>query len=584
MNEKDTNKTEESPDNRESLDITARMSSLPRFQPRAVFRLKIALISRFPDSNALRKTLGMPGAITARGTRRDIPGWQVVFKPATLTLVAASVILFLFVGLTVLAGSSRPGDALYAFKHARESIEMSFTRDPVAKAKKKLSMAEKRLAELESFVSSGTLDEDKIEYIADEYRKNKEYIEDVIASDAAGYDTSRLQAHLCFIEDQKDSIIEGVTSGAGPEGIPLPAVEADVTVQDTSGRNSLGRVAADVTGKTDENGEFEFEYMAGEPDDARDIEVMIELDGRKTLAPLFEAGDNPSPKVVPETVSAVITPLPEGGSAAVLNNGLVRVTTDSQGGVLIEKLDSDGNVVAVAGPLELTLMSEEVFPIDGDALPAKGPYIVSTGVSSAACELRYDIAVEGGTVRKTSRVGLSEGDGHVTVSCAVSGDGNSTGSPPLLLQVSLPLGSNARVGGKSVKSAGNGEPVSADFNKTKPYATFQSGGETVSLVCPDAEPEEWSFSENLLTVDFVGGNINDPLNIEATMLLGFCGDEEAVWQPFPDDFSVSAPAADDDVDGFSIECSPALDKLKAGRHRVTLTIGKRYEKLSDYFE
>lgn len=583
MSGKDTNGTEESRDNREGLDISARMSDMPRFRPRAVFRLKVALISRFPDSHALRRALGVTGAPTAEGTRRDVPAWQVVLKPATMTMVAASVVLILFVGLTFLAGSSRPGDALYVFKHARESIEMSFIRDPVAKAKKQLLLAEKRLSELESFVSAGTLDEDEIEYIADEYCKNKEYVEDVMASDATEYDTSRLQAHLEFIEGQKDNIVKGIASGAGPEGIPFPAVDAEVTVRDTFGRNSLGRGAAYVTGKTDKNGEFEFEYVADESDDAHDIEAVIELEGRKTVAPLCEAGDKPSPDGGPEPVSSVIMPLPEGGSKAVLDNSLVRVTTDSQGGVRIEKLGSDGNVIAVAGPLELTLVGEEGFPIDGDALSAKGPYVVSAGVSMAACELRSDLSVEGGIVRKTCRVSLAEGAAQVTVSCTVSSDAN--GSPPLLLQVSLPLGADARVGGKSIKSTGNGEPVTVSFNDEKPYATFQSGGETVSLVCPDAGPAEWSVSGNLLTVDFAGEGVNDSSSIEATVLLGFCGEGETVGKALvPGDSSVSVPAADDDVDGFSIECGPALDKLKPGRHKITLTVSKRYEKLSDYFE
>ena len=585
MGDKDTNETEESRDNREGLDMSARMSDMPRFRPRAVFRLKVALLSRFPDSKALRGTLGVPGVPTAQRTRRDIPGWQVVLKPATMTMVAVSVILILFVGLTVLAGSSRPGDALYVFKHARESIEMSFIRDPVAKAKRQLLLAERRLSELESFVSAGTLDEDEIEYIADEYRNNKEYVEDVIASDAAEYDTSRLQAHMEFIEDQKNNIASGIASGAGPEGIPLPAVEAEVTVRDTSVRNSLGRGAAYVTGRTDKNGEFEFEYTADEPDDARDIEAVVELEGRKTVAPLCEAGDKPSPDGGPEPVSAVIMPLPEGDSKAVLDNGVVRVTTDSLGGVVIEKLGADGDGVAVAGPLELALVGEEGFPVEGEALPTKGPYVVSAGLSSAACELRYDLAVEGGTARETCLVSLAEGADQVTVSCGVSSDGNGTGSPPLLLQVSLPLGADALVGGKPVKSTGNGEPVTVGFNDRKPYATFQSGGETVSLVCPDAGPEEWSVSGNLLTVDFAGEGVNDSWSIKATVLLGFYGEGETVRQTLvTGDSPVTAPAADDNVGGFNIECSPALDKLKPGRHRITLTVGKRYEKLSDYFE
>lgn len=35
--------------------------------------------------------------------------------------------------------------------------------------------------------------------------------------------------------------------------------------------------------------------------------------------------------------------------------------------------------------------------------------------------------------------------------------------------------------------------------------------------------------------------------------------------------------------GFEIECTPALSNLREGRQRLTLTIRKKYEKLSDYF-
>jgi hypothetical protein len=35
--------------------------------------------------------------------------------------------------------------------------------------------------------------------------------------------------------------------------------------------------------------------------------------------------------------------------------------------------------------------------------------------------------------------------------------------------------------------------------------------------------------------------------------------------------------------GFEIECAPALRNLRQGRQRLTLTIRKKYQKLSDYF-
>lgn len=564
----------------------ARTRDVQRFHPRLAFRIKVALVSRFPDSAALRRALGTPGGKPAESGHGP-PAWKVVLRPAAAALVAASVVFILLVGLTMMAGSSQPGDTLYAFKHARESIEMSFTRDPVPKAKKRLSLAEKRLSELEHFLSAGTLEPENIEYIANEYNKNKEYVEEVISSNAGKTEASRLQAHLDFIENQKDNLVNGMISGAGAEEVMFPAVGARVTVSDRSGRSSLGRVATDVSGRTDKNGEFEFEFVTDEPGDTRQVEAVIKLDGRKNVVPLYDAGDEPSYDKEAEAVSAEVTPLPDGGKKAILDNGVVLVSTDGLGsGTVIDVLSAVDNGGTVAGPLEVTLVGQDGTPVNGDTVLTKGPYIIPTAGSSAAYELQYDLELEGSTVHSVFRVSLAEGDSYVSVSCKTSVEGIGTRLSAAGLQMRLPLGADTRIGGEPVKSSGNGEPITVAFDDAHPYATFDSGGETISLVFPENGPEEWSVSGNLLLSDFASENLSPAAVTESTALLGFCDEgESALLVEVPGDSSLSTPATvNENGDGFHVECSPLLEELKPGRHTITLTVRKQYETIGDFFE
>lgn len=591
VEDKRADRSRETNGNRGEADLVARLAAIPRLRPRAVFRVKVALISRLPDSALICRVLGTPEP-AASGTG-PVAGrrWRAVLKPAKVAMVAGSVVLFLFMGLTVLSGGSRPGDALYALKRARESVEISFARNPVSKAGKRLALAEERLSELESFVNAGSLDPEEIKYIADEYKKNKRYVKQVMEGDANESESSRLQAHLDFIEVQKDNVVGSMCSGAGPREMLVPACGAKVTVRDSSGRNSLGNSKSSIVLRADENGEFEFEYLAADPEDAACIEAIVELDGRKTKEPILlcQACETASSGGTSGAVSAVLTPLPGKGNSIELDNGVICVTADGRdGGAVIDKINAVKNGVGF-GPFKVIFTDGKGCTLPLDDVEVSGPYLVPCGAQSAAYEINYDLELEGATFHSSYRVSLAKGDNYVAVSCETSVDNGKAVNRsadeglPVQLRMSLPLGTDARVAGEPVKTQGNSsEPVTVIFDAKRPFATFNSGGKPVSIIYPDCGPAEWSLDGKHLEAIFSDATLNAEACLDYVALIGFMGDEEAARLSHDPDLTETIGSRYDD--NFDVACSTDLEKLKPGRHKITLTIRKRYEKLGDYFE
>lgn len=572
-----------------AADVIARLRAIPRLRPRAVFRFKVALVSRFPDSAFLGHILGTPERADEGADLVQLR--RAVLKPAMVAMVAASVILLLMMGLMLLAGGSRPGDALYALKRARERVEMSFTRDPVSRAKKELALAERRLSELDSLIVAGSLDPERIKYIADEYGKNKKQVKQVIESNINDSEASRLQANLDSIENQKDNIVARMSTGAGPGDMQVPASGAKVTVRDSSGRDSLGSGSPSIVGQVDENGELEFEYLAADAEDAACVEAIVELDGRKTRKPisLYRACETASSGDTRGAVSAVLTPLPGKGNRVELDNGVIRVTADGHdSGAVIGKISAVKDDVGF-GPLKVTFTDGNGYALPGDNVDVKGPYLVPGVAESAAYEINYDLELDGATVHNSCRVSLAKGDDYVSVSCETSVDNgkdvnrSADEELPVQLRFSLPLGTNARVAGEPVKVPGNSsKPVTVVFSEKYPFATFNSYGKTISIIYPDCGPTEWYLDGKHLEAIFSSAPFNTEESVDCTALIGFMGDEDAARLSDDPDLADMIDARYDHT--FYVACSQDLEKLKPGRHTITLTIRKRYEELGDYFE
>ncbi|MCJ7652096.1 MAG: hypothetical protein MUO75_00170, partial [Actinobacteria bacterium] len=108
------------------------------------------------------------------------------------------------------------------------------------------------------------------------------------------------------------------------------------------------------------------------------------------------------------------------------------------------------------------------------------------------------------------------------------------------------------------------------------------------LCYPTRGPDSWSVDDNYVYTAFREDSLIPGITLETTSFLGF-SDEAGVSSMINESleartsFPTAPPGDIAEQEGVEIECTPALKDLKPGRQRFTLTIRKRYEKLSDYF-
>ncbi|MCJ7653043.1 MAG: DUF5667 domain-containing protein, partial [Actinobacteria bacterium] len=263
----------------EYRDIIDGLSSIPVVKPRLSFRLKVAWRSRVTGAPGIRQP--------STASREKRTGLSQFPKAAVVAFLVICFALVLFFGLTLFARGSHPGDTLYVFKVARENISMAFTGGPVATAEKRLQLAQERLKELDYFVSKKNLEPEKIEYIAKQYNQNKVQVQRVIAQKGTAPDGKMLASQLENLETQKEGILSRMSATAGPDSIMAPAAGARVQVLDPSGSLSLGDGSSNTSGQADSAGIFEFDYTSSDKNKIPEIEATVELDGQKTIVPLF---------------------------------------------------------------------------------------------------------------------------------------------------------------------------------------------------------------------------------------------------------------------------------------------------------
>ncbi|MCJ7652376.1 MAG: hypothetical protein MUO75_01595, partial [Actinobacteria bacterium] len=525
----------------------------------------------------------------------------------------------------------------------------------------------------------------------------------VIAQKGTAPDGKMLASRLENLETQKEGILSRMSATAGPDSILAPAAGARVQVLDPSGSLSLGDGSSNTSGQADGAGIFEFDYASCDKNKIPEIEATVELDGQKTIVPLFASGecepitkgrlevkveprkkdltrgqteqfiltlnskggeklggtrmvledrsgasliDGQSGKVEPVAddngrcaftvtktsnqvsrislgvfdgtwvemgdvmalgttekvaggstkggVVARVTPS-GGGNRVELDNGRVQVVADSNRPyAIIKSMNKSENKTINLGPLEDMLSVSGQPGVQGTP-EISGPFLVYANNDSAVYEI--DIKAKRGeiTLHRIYQVSLAEGNEFVLVSCKASVESSSrleqsktfgTGSVP---GIRMPRGLDTKVGGIPVESLPRVEQqASVAFDVTRPYVTFKSSGKGTVLCYPTRGPDSWSVDNNYIYTAFREDTLVSGITSETTSFLGF-SDEAGVPSMINEsleariNFPTAPPGDIAQQEGFEIECTPSLKDLKPGRQRFTVTIRKRYEKLSDYF-
>jgi hypothetical protein len=678
----------------EYQDIVKGLGSIPATKPRLSFRLKVAWRSRMTGAPSVRQRS------TASGEERT--GLLQLPRAAAIAFLTVCVAGILFFGLTLLARGSHPGDTLYVFKVAREKISMVFTGDPVTKARKNLDHAQERLKELDYFVSNKKIDPDRIKYIARQYNENKVQVQKVIAQKGAAPDGNMLASELQNLETQKANILDRMSVAVSPAGILAPAAGARVSVRDAPGSRLLGGGLSDISGQADGSGRFEFDYALSDKNRVPELDTTVELDGYKTISPVFAPVEQPlvqgqleavvEPRInvialgesepfalrlnrkggeniggmrlvledrsgtslingqsgkvdlvpgndgscsftVTKTSSAVSrislsvfdgTPVEMGdvlvlgttekvaggsaqqggvtarvtpsisGNRVELDNGRVQVVADSDTPyAIIKSLNVSGNKSIDTGSLEDMLAVPGVPGVNGP-VETKGPSLTYSNGDSAAYEVDVNAKLGELAVHRVYEVSLAEGNDFASISCKTSYESSSSQpskNPNLgpVPGIRLRRGSDTRIGevsaGSLVKS---GQRATISFDRMRPFVTDKSSGKGIVLCYPTRGPDSWEADTDFVYTSYGEGTSLPGIMSETTSFLGF-SNEGDVPSMINKALETRVNVLDGRVGpswqdwGFEIECTPALSNLREGRQRLTLTIRKKYEKLSDYF-
>lgn len=258
------------------LAVVDQIRCIPRVRPRSRFRIKVAIIT----------ALGLtPRVAGVERTENRRVAYGTTFRRLAVVSISLVLSVVLFMGLSILAQGSNPGDALYFVKRAGEKMQLAFTWNPVEKAEKSLDFADRRLTELNQMVASKNIDPDNIAYLSEECERHQQAASSYAADVADDGKSATLNTHIKEIDRQKSSIKEKIVSTAGASGILEPAFGAAITVKDFSG-NAYPGGSDSVSGRTDREGRFAFQVSAPDGLDPATLQTVIELDGRREVAPL----------------------------------------------------------------------------------------------------------------------------------------------------------------------------------------------------------------------------------------------------------------------------------------------------------
>ena len=425
--------------------LVAEINHIERLKPRLAFRCKMSLVSRFDVKQF------MEGSPTGPH--------KVRFMVARSAFVAATIIalaVVIFAGLTVAAQDSRPGDPLYAFKRAKEALEMAFASNPSSKAAKNIALAERRLAELEKVVKSDSVSSNTVKYLADQFKQNKRAAIETIAAVSGKQEAADLYTHLSSLDSEKDTILSKLSLGSAAS---VPASGAMLTVRDSSGSSSLNGNQRAAVLATDDSGQSTIKLQSGARDSTKDLEVEVQQGNRTTVAPLvgvpsvlkdqsgrFQVSISPVPQAIsvntpceftlnvtrtdgyPSGPLGVLVEDTVGGD--LLNGGSVpvRLSPDSEGNCVLTLTKTSASVSKLVVALDTggaRLPVGEILRVGGTRSPrAPGVPVSVTATAGTTPSGKSIVTLNNGLV---TVVASGDDAGCVVSSLSQSGGGQSVG-------------------------------------------------------------------------------------------------------------------------------------------------------------
>jgi len=277
------------------------------------------------------------------------------------------------------------------------------------------------------------------------------------------------------------------------------------------------------------------------------------------------------------------------------DNGLVHLTA---GGTVAGRFIN--NITRVGMPGKAGPLDDPAVAGEGGVVPAgvkvTGPRLLFANREAAGYEVEYLVPSGNGSLRKTHRVILEQGNAYATINSTLENVGdnarsdNGTGSSLEIVQLQMPAGSQTNVSGRPGGAATIDKPFQVDFDPGRPYAAYNSAGSWVVLACPvdsDIYPDAWTVGDHYIGADVertallsAGGRslttligITEKQNIESLVEKARKGSER------PDAAAGEESAGDE---GFFVGVAPVYNNLKKGRQHVTLTILKRYQKVFEH--
>ncbi len=268
-----------------SGNVVESIRSLPEVRPRLAFRVKV-IVHTYIAALGADVTEKPARAQRAKAKRRAARGPQIYARYAAAVGVALLIAIASFMGLTVIARDSNPGNSLYFIKRAGERIDLTFTWGQERKAEKNLDLAQRRLSELEELISENELKPERVAYLAYEFEQSKQAANNLVEPDYATEKELDLYSRLSNLEHQKTDLARKMRDVAGARGVLEPAAGARVAIYDESGGGPPDGGNSTVSGKTDGEGAFRFTLELDDPSALEQLKAVVELDGRKATMPL----------------------------------------------------------------------------------------------------------------------------------------------------------------------------------------------------------------------------------------------------------------------------------------------------------
>lgn len=310
------------------LPLIEELKSVPRHRPRLMFELRMWLYTLLPAHGlkAVERSRDGRGLSIPRvhGTR----GWML--RSAACAALACLLALGVFSGLVLAGRNSRPGDSLYFTKRVREKLELALTPGNTRKAEKEIAFARQKLSDLDYITGDSAQSAEVVASTISQYRENVRSVGRLLQASESIQVEEEVVASLEALKVEEKKVMDRVTA-ARPESVLAAAALARVEVRDASGRSVLGSGQKVASGVTDENGAFSFDALV-DGSHPSDLEVTVDLDGRRASLPLFGEADTEPGAPIRVTIS------PESRVLDVMRPVTFTVTlTDTDGSALVEK-------------------------------------------------------------------------------------------------------------------------------------------------------------------------------------------------------------------------------------------------------